>query len=235
VRLRSKKKGKICICGVLSLLGQINRKLDRFFARHAPKTNRRRKWVRVVGLTSAGGGWAHGMDQKSDSALDLDSSSSPGLGTGTSQNMSIGLFLEPNRVKATSLLSSGGTFLGFEDGLELATRGVTLWSSVTDVEPSSCLGVPLSAISELSPSICARGFIAEDGGVKDFGDSPETKATPATACLGAPAYSVSEPIPSVCVCGSVIKVVRVKDSGDFTDDGGHSYHCVLGCASVFGQ
>jgi hypothetical protein len=215
VRLRRKKKGKIGICGVLSLLGQINRKLDRFFAGPNPKTNHRRKRVRVVGLTTSGGGWAHGTDQESSSGLDSDTSlhSLPGLGTGTSQ-MSTGLFLKPDRVKASSLAFSEGTFLGSEDGLESVTRGVTPWLSVADVEPSSCLGVPASAISELSPSVCVHGTIAEEGGVKDSGDSPETEATPATACLGAPAYSVSEPIPSVSVRGSIAEVVGVKDSGD---------------------
>jgi hypothetical protein len=69
VRLRRKKKGKIGICGVLSILGQINRKLDRFFARPVLKPNRRRKWVWVVGLTTSSGGWAHGTDQNSNSGL----------------------------------------------------------------------------------------------------------------------------------------------------------------------
>jgi hypothetical protein len=78
------------------------------------------------------------------------------------------------------------------------------------VEPSSCMGVPTFAFSELSPSVCARGSVAEDGGVKDSRDLPETEATPATTCLGAPAYSVSEPIPSECVRGSVAEVVGVK-------------------------
>jgi hypothetical protein len=48
VRLR-RKKGKFSICGVLSLLGQIKRKLDRIFAGPALKPNCRRKWVWVVG------------------------------------------------------------------------------------------------------------------------------------------------------------------------------------------
>jgi hypothetical protein len=216
VRLRRKKNGKIGIFGVLSILGQINRKLDRFFAGPAPKPNRRRKWVRVVGITTSGGHWAHGTDQNSDSGLHSDPSHHllPGLDTGTSQNMSTGLFLEPDRVEVPSLVSSEGTFLGSEDSLELATRGVTLLSSVADVEPSSCLGVPASSISELSPSVCTRGSVTKDVGVKDSRDSPKTKATPATACLGAPAYSVSEPLPSVCARGSVSEVVGVKDYGD---------------------
>ena len=45
VRLRKKKKGKISISGLLRLLGQIQRKLDRVHAGVALKPNRRRKRV----------------------------------------------------------------------------------------------------------------------------------------------------------------------------------------------
>jgi hypothetical protein len=176
VRLR-RKKGKFSICGVLSLLGQIKRKLDRIFAGPALKLNCRRKWVWVVGLSTSGGGWAHGSDQKSDSSLssDLGHYLLPGLDLGTSQKMSTGLILEPDHVKAPSLEPSEGNFLGSEDGLELATRGVMPFSS------SSCLGVPVSFVSELSPSVCVCGSITEDVGVKDSGDSPAMEATLATA------------------------------------------------------
>jgi hypothetical protein len=74
--------------------------------------------------------------------------------------------------------------------------------------------VPASLVSEPSPLVCARGFVAEDVGVKDSGDLPATEATLATVCLGVPASSVSEPSPSVCVRGFVAEDVGVKDFGD---------------------
>jgi hypothetical protein len=183
VHLRRKKKGKFGICGVLSLLGQIKRKLDRIFVGPAPKPNRKRKWVRVVGLSTFGVGWAHGSGQKSDLGLSLDlvHYSLSGLDSGTGQKMSTGLILEPDLVEVPSLVPSEGNFLGSEDGLELATRGVMPLSSDAGVEPSSCLGVPASSVSELSPLVCLRGSVAEDVEVKDSGDSPATKATPTTS------------------------------------------------------
>jgi hypothetical protein len=139
VQLR-RKKGKFGICGVSSLLGKIKCKLDWIFDGLAPKPNRWRKWVRVLGLTTSGGGWAFGSDQKSDSGLvsELGQCSLPGLESGSDQKVSLGLILELDLVETPPM---EGIFLGAEDGLELATRGVVLLSSVVGVEPSSCLSV----------------------------------------------------------------------------------------------
>jgi hypothetical protein len=95
----------------------------------------------VVGLTSPGGGWAYGSDQKVVSRFSLDSSHYllPGLDSGTSQKMSTGLILELDLVEAPSPVPSEGTFLGSEDSLELVTKGEMSSSSVAGVESSSCL------------------------------------------------------------------------------------------------
>ena len=179
MRLRRKKKGKISICGVLSLLGLIKHKLDRVFAGPAAKPNRRRKWVCVLGLTTFGGGWGLGLDQKSDSGQCLFL----GLDSGLGQKTSLGLILELDLVEPSPLVPSKGIFLGFEDGLKLATRGVLLLSSVVGVEPSSCLGVLAPSVGEPSSSVFVRGSAAEgfDAGLKGSSDSSATKATPATA------------------------------------------------------
>jgi hypothetical protein len=61
---RKKKKGKIGIGVLLSLLGQIQRKLDRVCAGLASKPNRRRKRICVLGLKHSAGGWGSGSNQK---------------------------------------------------------------------------------------------------------------------------------------------------------------------------
>ena len=211
VRLRRKTKGKFGICRILSLLGQIKRKLDRIWAGPAPKPSRRRKWVRVVGLTNSGGGWAHGSDQKSDAGL----SSEPGhflllgLESGTGQKIPTGLFIEPDLLEVPSLVPSKGT-------LSSGAGGV----------PLSCWGVPAPSICEPPPSVCVCGSVIEDGKEKGFGASPGSEGAmllssvadvEPLSCLGVPASSVSQPSPSVCVCGSVAEVVGVKDSRDAGD------------------
>ena len=213
-RLRRKTKGKFSIYGILSLLGQIKRKLDRILARPAPKPSRRRKWVRVIGLTNSGGGWAHGSDQKSDMGLSSEPGhySLPGLDSGTGHKIPMGLFIEPDLLEAPSLVPSEGT-------LSSGAGGV----------PSSCCGVPAPSISEPPPSVCVCGSVVEDGGEKGSGASPASKgAMPLSSVagvepssrLGVPASSVSEPSPSVCICGSVTKDVGVKDSRDANDGSG---------------
>jgi hypothetical protein len=136
VRWRGKKKGKTGICGVLSLLGQIKRKLDWVFVGPTPKPNRRSKWVCVLGLTTSGGGWTPGLEQKSDLGLYSDPGQClfPGLGSGPGQKTSLGLNLELDLVEASPMVPSKGIFLGSKDGLELATRDVVLLSSVVGVE-----------------------------------------------------------------------------------------------------
>ena len=182
VHLR-RKKGKFGICGVLSLLRQIKRKLDRIFVRPASKPNHRRKWVRVLGLTTSGGGWAPGLDQKSNSGLasELGQCSLPGLESGLDQKLSLGLILEPNLVKVPPVVPSKGIFLGVKDGLDLATRGVVPLSSVAGVESSLCLGVLAPSVSEPFSSVCVRKFVTEDVGVTASGDSPTTEASPTIA------------------------------------------------------
>jgi hypothetical protein len=88
LRLRRKTKGNFGICGVLSLLGQIKCKLDRVFAGPAPKRNRRRKRVRVLGLSNSGGGWVPGSDLKSISGL----SAIPGCDLGLGPKSPLGFF-----------------------------------------------------------------------------------------------------------------------------------------------
>ena len=94
--------------------------------------------------------------------------------------MSMGLILELDFAEALPLVPSKGIFLGSEDGLELATRGVVPLSSVAGVEPSFCLGVLAPSVGEPYSLVCVRGSTAEDVGVKASGDSPASEATPAT-------------------------------------------------------
>jgi hypothetical protein len=61
VSLRKKKKGKLGISGLLRLLGQIQRKLDRVCVGLASKPNHRRERVRFLGLTKSGVGWIPGL------------------------------------------------------------------------------------------------------------------------------------------------------------------------------
>ena len=214
MRLRRKTKGKFGICRILSLLGQIKRKLDRIWVGPAPKPSRRRKWVRVVGLTNFGGGWAHGSDQKSDVGLSSEPGqySLPGLELGTGKKIPTGLYIEPNLLEAPSLVPSEGT-------LSSGAGGV----------PSSCWGVQAPSICEPPPSVCVRGSVVEDGGEKGSGASPVSEGAmllssvagvEPSSCLGVPASSVSEPSPSMCVRGSVVENVGVKDSRDAGDGSG---------------
>jgi hypothetical protein len=130
VRLRRKTKVNFGICGVLSLLGQIKRKLDRVFAGLASEPNRRRKRVLVLGLSNSGGGWVPGSDLKSISGLSVI----PGCDLRPGPKSSLGLFLEPDLDEALPLVLSKGTFMGFEDGLEVPSL------SVVGVVTLSCLG-----------------------------------------------------------------------------------------------
>ena len=138
----------------------------------------------MLGLTTSSGGWVPRSDQKSDSGLpSVPGQCFPGLDLGPGQKMSLDLLLELDLVEALPLVPPKGIFVGSEDGLELATRGVVPLSSVVGVEPSSCLGVLVPSVSEPSSSICVcrssvEGFDVE---VKASGDSPTTEATPATA------------------------------------------------------
>jgi hypothetical protein len=61
---RTEKKGKIGMGVLLSLLGQIQRKLDRVCAGLASKPNRRRRRIYVLGLKNSTGGWGSGSNQK---------------------------------------------------------------------------------------------------------------------------------------------------------------------------
>jgi hypothetical protein len=143
----------------------------------------------VLGLTTFGGGWTPELEQKSDLGLYSDPGQClfPGLGLGPGQKTSLGLNLELDLVEASPMVPSKGIFLGFEDGLELATRGVVPLSSVVGVEPLSSqtteasLGVHVPSVDE-SSLVCVCGSVTEgfDARVKASGDLPATEATPAT-------------------------------------------------------
>ena len=170
VRLRRKTKGNFRICGVLSLLGKIKCKLDWVFARPALKPNRKRKWVRVLGLSNSSGGWVPGLDLQSISVL----SAILGRDSGQGPKSLLGLFLEPNLGEAPPLVLSKGTFMGYEDGLEVPS------SSIVGVVPSSYSGVLVSSVSAHSSSVYVRESTAEgfNVGVKVSGDLPAKGFTP---------------------------------------------------------
>jgi hypothetical protein len=131
---------------VLSLLGQIKRKLDWVFAGLAPEPNRRRKRVLVLGLSNSGGGWFPGSYLKSISGL----SAIPGCDLVPGPKSPLGLFLEPDLDEALPLVLSKGTVMGSEDGLEV------LSSSIVGVVTLSCLGVLVSLVSVPSLSVFLR-------------------------------------------------------------------------------
>jgi hypothetical protein len=110
---------------VLSLLGQVKRKLDRVFVGPAPKPNHRRKRVLVLGLSNSGGGWVSGLALKSVSGL----SAIPGCDSGLGPKSPMGLFLELDLGEAPPFVLSKGMFMGSEDGLEVP------------LVSSSCFGV----------------------------------------------------------------------------------------------
>ena len=138
-----KKKGKIGISGLLRLLGQIQRKLDRVHVGVALKPKCRRKRVRILGLTNYFLGWLSGLvfeagsDQNSDLGLYLDPSHSLSSGQylDSGQNsdpssklgsnlefVSNSLPLEPVFAVASLLVPSLGLHLVFEAVLEPLVR-----------------------------------------------------------------------------------------------------------------
>jgi hypothetical protein len=119
-RLRRKTKGNFGISGVLRLLGLIKSKLDQVFAGPAPKPNRRRKRVSVLGLSYFGGGWAPGSVLNSSSGMSLISDRD----SGSAPKSPLGLFLEPILGEAPLLVLSKGSFMGIEDGPEVPSSSI---------------------------------------------------------------------------------------------------------------
>jgi hypothetical protein len=171
VHLRRKTKGNFGICGVLSLLGKIKRKLDRVFVGPALKPNRRRKRVRVLGLSNSSGGWALGSALKSVSGL----CAIPGRDSGSGPNSLMGSYLEPDLGETPPLVLSKGTFMGSEEGIEVPS------SSIVGVVSSSCSGVLVSSVSAPSSLVFVRESAAEGFAVKAKvpEDSPAKGSTPA--------------------------------------------------------
>jgi hypothetical protein len=138
-----KKKGKIGISGLLRLLGQIQRKLDRVRVGVASKPNCRKKRVRILGLTNSILGWVSGSvfevgsDQNLDLGLylnpghysnlgqysDLGQNSDPGLKLGSNlEFVSNSLPLELVSAVALLLVPSSGLPLVFEAVLQPLAR-----------------------------------------------------------------------------------------------------------------
>jgi hypothetical protein len=134
VSSRKKKKGKISIIGLLRLLGQIQRKLDRVHVGVASKPNRRRKWVCILGLTNSILGWVSG------SVFEV----------GSDQNLDLGLYSDLGHYSNPGQYSDPGSKLG--SNLEFVSNSLPL-ELVSAVAlllvPSSGLPLVSEAVLEL--------------------------------------------------------------------------------------
>jgi hypothetical protein len=165
--LRKKKKGKIGISGVLWLLGQIQPKLDRVRAGFDLKPNRKRKRVRILGLTNVVG-WASGpvlevgSDHNSGQGhhLELGHYSIPGhpLDPGQIDFVSSFLLLELVLDVASHFMHSLGFPLISEGGLELDVR-----ASMDSSLGPSLVEFPLLLVQVLGEN----GSIQRDGSASD--------------------------------------------------------------------
>ena len=161
----------------MSLLGQIQCKLDRVCAGLASKPNHKRKRVRVLGLTTSGGSWVSGSNYNSDPGQ----FSVPDLYLDPGQKMDLGsrLSMELDFEAVLPVVPSTGISLVPEGGLEpVARSSVSLQVMGVDYghEPSP-VKVPLSPMHVLGESAgsVGDGYAAYDGSAGDGHDAGEAQ------------------------------------------------------------
>jgi hypothetical protein len=140
-----KEKGKIGMGVLLSLLGQIQRKLDRVCAGLASKPNRKRRRIHVLGLKNCTGGWGSGSNQKWGPGQNsyMDHLLRPGRKQVPGSRVS----LEPDYEVASSAVCTSG--IPFVSERYVAGDGSTGEDLEFQISPVNGLGVTAGSASDV--------------------------------------------------------------------------------------